>query len=52
MSFGRNRDLGAPRGLASFRGLEPVRPATGFRGVRTAMPGAAFIQLLATGAVP
>ena len=38
MSFGRNRDLGAPRGLASFRGIEPVRPATGFRGVRTAIP--------------
>src|SRR5215469_12209417 len=38
MSLGRNRDLGAPRGLASFRGIEPVRPATGFRGVRTAIP--------------
>ena len=38
MSFGRNRDAGAPRGLASFRGLDPVRPAIGFRGVRTAMP--------------
>jgi rod shape determining protein RodA len=39
MSFGRNRDLGPARGLASFRGPDPVRPAIGFRGVRTAIPG-------------
>ncbi len=30
MSFGRGR--------ASLRGLEPVRPALGFRGVKTAVP--------------
>src|SRR5262249_21008447 len=39
MSFGRNRDVGPARGFASFRGLDPVRPAIGFRGVRTAIPG-------------
>jgi rod shape determining protein RodA len=43
MSFGRNRDLGAPRGLpggraTSFRRLDSSRSATGFRGVRTAVP--------------
>jgi rod shape determining protein RodA len=38
MSFGRNRGLGAPRGIAATSFPGPARQATGFRGVRTAVP--------------